>query len=102
MSQGYRNFDEAVRETEDRTTKFTFEGRDFEVNLNVKAGPLLKWMRSASRVEGIPTLLEMFFTPEEFEWMLNSSADWSKMEELMLYLIQELGDSGNSEESGGG
>lgn len=99
----YKNFDEAQREIQDRTTKFTFEGRDFEVNLNVKAGPLLRWMRSASKVENIPGILELFFNEEELEWLLNSDADWPKMEELLVFLSNQLGGGpGKTQSSGDG
>lgn len=95
MAEGYKNFDEAVAEKEERHAKFTFEGNDYEVDLNIKAGPLLRWMESASRVEGIPKLLRLFLDEEQYEQVLDSDADWAKLEKLVLWLAQELGDSGN-------
>lgn len=99
MAQGYRNFDEdfdkAGAEVEDRTTKFTFKGEDFEVNLNVLAGPLLTWMESASKVEGIPKLLQLFLDEEDYARLLGTDAHWSEVEELVVWLAKELGDSGN-------
>ena len=95
MADGFKNFDDAVIEVEDRKTKFTFEGETYEVSLNVKAGPLLRWMESASRVEGIPKLLKLFLGDEDYERILDSDAEWAKLEALVLWLAQELGDSGN-------
>ena len=95
MADGFKNFDDVVDEVEERTTKFTFEGTDYEVELNIDAGPLLRWMESASRVEGIPKLLRLFFDEAEYEKLLDSGAKWSKLERLVLWLAQELGDSGN-------
>lgn len=95
MAEGYKNFDEAIAEKEERHAKFTFEGHDYEVDLNIKAGPLLRWMESASRVEGIPKLMRLFLDDEQYEQILDSDADWAKLEKLVLWLAQELGDSGN-------
>lgn len=95
MAEGYKNFDDAVDEVEERHTKFTFEGTDYEVDLNIDAGPLLRWMESASKVEGIPKLMRLFFSEEDYESILDSGVKWSKLERLVLWLAQELGDSGN-------
>ena len=98
MADGYKNFDEfdaADAEVEERTTKFTFAGEDYEVDLNIEAGPLLRWMESASKVEGIPKLLKLFLDEEGYEQILDSGVKWSKLEKLILWLSQELGDSGN-------
>jgi hypothetical protein len=95
MAEGYKNFDDAIAEKEERTTKFTLAGEDFEVNLNVKAGPLLRWMESASRVEGIPKLLQLFLDEEDYQRLLDTDADWDRLEALVVWLAQELGDSGN-------
>ena len=98
MAEGYKNFDEfdaAEDEVAERTAKFTFQSEDYEVDLNIDAGPLLRWMESASRVEGIPKLLKLFFSEEDYEKILDSGAKWAKLEKLVLWLSQELGDSGN-------
>lgn len=95
MSEGYKDFDQAEGEVEERMAKFTFETVDYEIDLNIDAGPLLRWMESASRVEGIPKLLRLFFDEEQYEGILDSGAKWAKLEKLVLWLAQELGDSGN-------
>jgi len=95
MAEGYKNFDEGVAEVEERHTKFTFAGHDYEVDLNIEAGPLLRWMESASKVEGIPKLLKLFLDDEGYEQILDSGVKWSRLEELILWLSKELGDSGN-------
>jgi len=95
MAEGYKNFDEAIAESVDRSTKFTIAGESFEVNLNVKAGPLLEWMESASRVEGIPKLLKLFLDKDDYKRLLSTDINWDRLEDLVLWLAQELGDSGN-------
>ncbi len=96
MSEGYRNFDEAKRELEGKTAKFTFMGEDFEVDLNVKAFKLMDWMSIATSVEGIPKFLDVFFTEEDKARMRGLDPDWADMQDLMVWLSQELGgDQGN-------
>ena len=91
----FKDFDDAVDEVEDRWAEFRFEGEDFKVNLNVEAGPLLRWMESANKVEGIPQLLKTFLDEDDYERLLSTGAKWPKMESLVTWLAEELGDSGN-------
>lgn len=95
MPDGYRNFDEAKDEYEGNTAKFTFMGEDFEVDLNVDAFKLMDWMSVATSVEGIPKFLDVFFTTEDQARMRGLNPKWPKMQDLMVWLSQELGDSGN-------
>ncbi len=92
----FKNFDDAAaEEIEARVVSFTIGGEDFSCDLNVNAGEILTWMRSGSKIEGVPLILETFLSEEDFERILETKATWAAMEELIKWLMGELGGQGN-------
>lgn len=91
----FKNFDDAVEEEAERMTKFQFGGEAFEVDLNAKAGDILKWLDSAGTSQAVGNLLRTFLTEEDYERLLQTKASWAKMEQLVLWLVQEMGDTKN-------
>lgn len=92
----FKDFDQAVSEIEDRFVKFQFAGEAFEINLNVPAGKILKWMEHGNRLEAIPALLRTFLSNEDYDRLIGTNANWAKMEALVTWLAEELGGQGNS------
>lgn len=95
MAEDFKDFDAAVDEVEDRYKKFQYGGETFEANLNVAAGDLLRWMEHGGSTESIPALLKVFFTEDDYDRLLDVDAPWSKMEDLMIWLVAELGTEKN-------
>jgi hypothetical protein len=90
MAEDFKDFDAAVAEVEDRYAKFQYGGETFEADLNVSAGALLTWMESGGSAESIPGLLRVFFDQDEYDRLVAIDEPWSKMEQVMLWLVGEL------------
>ena len=99
MTDTFKDFDAVVREVEDRPVGFKLGGEDWEANLNINAGAMLKWMRSGSRIESIPALLTTLLGEEQyetFEEMLErEDIPFETLEEVILWLAEQMGSSGN-------
>lgn len=95
MAEDFKDFDAAIGEVEDRYEKFQYGGETFEVNLNVSAGPLLRWMEVGGGAQSVPALLQVFFSEEDYDRLLAIEAPWAEMELLMLWLVEELGTAKN-------
>lgn len=74
--------------------KFQFAGDMFLARLNPNAGSMLHWMRSASKLESTPLLLEMFVGEESLtrmiDLMIEQSINWDRMVPLIEWLAEEM------------
>jgi hypothetical protein len=99
METPFKDFDAVVREVEDRPVGFRVGGEDFTANLNTNAGAMLKWMRSGSRIESIPTMLIALMSEAQYERMedvlIKKNIPYETLEEVILWLAEQMGSSGN-------
>lgn len=98
----FRDFDAMVEEqgtSPDRFMTFKLADQEWTANLRVNAGDMLDWMRTGSKVEAIPALLDALLgekqTIELIKALKKSEIDFSVMEKVVLWLAEEMGDSGN-------
>lgn len=95
----YKDFDAVVREAEDRPVTFKLGGEEFTAQMNMNAGSMLKWMRSGSRIESIPTLLSSLLGDEDYERLeevlIDQNIPFETLEEVILWLAEQMGSSGN-------
>jgi hypothetical protein len=87
----FKDFDDAASEMEDRTVEFVIGGDTFEVNLNVPAGRVLRWMRNSQKTEAVPELLEMFLGEDDFDRLTkNPNISWNQMSALLTWFAEEM------------
>ena len=90
------DFDAAVGEIEDRPYSFMYGGNQYDIDLNVDAGRLLRWMENADKIQAIPGMLRVFLSEEQFDQITEPGETWQKMEMVVNRLAEELGSgSGN-------
>lgn len=90
------DFDAAVAEIEERPYSFLYGGNTYDIDLNVDAGLLLRWMEHADSVKAIPGMLRVFLDDEQFDQITQPGQPWQKMELVVNMLAEELGGgSGN-------
>ena len=89
------DFDQAVAEVTVQEGKVTIGGQTFSVNLSPRAGAILRWMEGGQELAGIPTLLQTFFSKEDYETLLSLDIGWRKLEALVSWLAGHLGGQGN-------
>lgn len=94
----FKDFDATEREVDDRTVPFKLGGRTWDANLSPNAGRLLRWMRQGSKVEAIPGLLEAVLGDDYLvfeQTMIDENVPFPAVEEVLVWLVQQVGGSGN-------
>ena len=102
MTDSFKDFDAVAAEKgpqPDRPVTFKLAEQTWEANLTVNAGAMLKWMRTGSKVEGIPALLDALMGEKQVialeKALQKEDVDFSVMEGVILWLAEQMGDSGN-------
>ena len=91
----FKDFDAAQGERVSKPASFLYEGITFDVDLNVNAGKMLLWMRGGQSLEAVPDMLFMVLGEEQFDILVETDADWEKLQQVVVWLAGELGGSGN-------
>lgn len=95
MNDNFKDYDEAVAESEDRWFEFKFGDEHFKVNLNVDGAVILRWMEDSSSVASIVTLLKQLLGDDDYKRLLGTAQPWVKYEALMGDVFRKLGGPGN-------
>lgn len=92
-----KDFDAAEREFTSRPLNFKVAGREWTADLSVNAGRMLRWMRSGSRVEALPTLLIALLGEDQYneleKALVDTNYDMAVLEEVVLWLADQMGSS---------
>lgn len=95
-SARFIDFDQYDDEIEDKPFKFQFGGEDFEINFGeIDGAIILHWMRRGINPSSIPDLLHELLGADEYARLLATKSPWPKYEKLILWLMEEIGGSGN-------
>ena len=102
MTDSFKDFDAIAAELgeePDRPVTFQLADQTWEANLTINAGAMLRWMRTGSKVEGIPALLDALMGEKQVikleDALIEKGLDFSIMEKVILWLAEQMGDSGN-------
>lgn len=102
MTDSFKDFDAIAAELgeePDRPVTFLLAEQTWEANLTVNAGAMLRWMRTGSKIEGIPALLDALMGEKQVikleDALIEKGLDFSIMEKVILWLAEQMGDSGN-------
>jgi hypothetical protein len=90
-----KDFDAVEREFTARPVPFKVAGREWTADLSVNAGRMLRWMRSGSRVEALPTLLIALLGEDQYteleDALAETNYDMAVLEEVVLWLAEQMG-----------
>lgn len=105
----YKNFDSAVNEADDAKLTFKVAGKEYSVPAQLPAKVILTQLRLANDMGEVGTKnigewLKALLGDEIYDDLLNSGITWTKLEELLTWLLEEYGilPKEDDEESEGG
>ena len=105
----YKNFDEAVNEADDAKDYFQGSWEEYNVPAQLPAKVILTQLRLANDMGEVGTKnigewLKALLGDEIYDELLDSGITWTKLEELLTWLLEEYGilPNADDEESEGG
>jgi hypothetical protein len=105
----YKNFDSAVDEADENKITFTVAGKEYKVPAQLPAKVILTQLRLANDngevgTKNIGEWLKALLGDEIYDELLDSGITWTKLEELLTWLLEEYGilPKEDDEESEGG
>lgn len=95
-STRFRDFDAAVEESDKESIKVKIEGRNYEFPPELPARVVLsqlRFMNDTGQLDAaqIPEWLATLVGQGNLDQMLEDGASWTKLQQLLAYLLQEYG-----------
>ena len=98
----YKDFDESLSENQDEMLEFTMGGKGYSLPSQIPARVILTQMRYMDETGVVPTSvipewLESLLGKDVLEEVIENGATWPQLEELLNWLLDKYGISGENE-----
>ena len=100
-----KDFDEAYKAEADEKLQIKVAGKTYDLPATLPARTVLAQMRYASRstvpMEYLPDWIASLVGQENFDQMLEDGMTWDQMNDLLVYLLEEYGLQGATDDVAG-